>query len=122
MDAVKLSEELMRMCRIYEDCYECPIGSANHLVCIFSREINPRIDLAEFVEDIAKVEKWSAEHPIKTKLMDFLEKHPNAPLNNGAPLSPPRFAGYCKAPSCRECKLAKIGTSSCWNLPLEDES
>ena len=121
MDAVKFLEELERMCRACHDCECCPIGSVDHLICMFSRTINPGIDIEEFVGDVEKVKKWSAEHPVKTRLMDFLEKFPGAPIDkDGVPYMRPVTLGYCDVKECEWCKQYYVSSYICWNLPLEE--
>lgn len=87
------------------ECDDCPMLGASRK-CINAVE-----------ESVDIVEKWSKEHPIKTILADFLEKHPNAPLdNNGVPRLCPKHLGYegeyadCHGLHCVEC----------WNRPLEE--
>lgn len=70
------------------------------------------IDTTEQTVDI--VEKWSKEHPIRTIMMDFLEKYPNADkYNNGLPHVCAQSLGYEV-----ECKHT---CHACWNTPLEVE-
>ena len=111
MDAVKFLEERERMCLIYKACDGCPLqGNA---LCP---------DEGKNAEAIVKtVEKWSAEHPQKTRLQDFLEKYPNAVLTSGerkVPAVSPAVLGYCKR-SCCDCPQGNKGLSACWGLPLE---
>jgi len=125
MDIARLLGELNRMCKAYSDCDQCPIGCADHLVCLFSSIVNPRIDFKEFINDISKVEKWSSEHPQKTRLQDFMEKHPNAlTTTKGVPMTSPRLMGYCEGKdydmACLSCEHGKKGLEFCWNLPVEE--
>ena len=106
MDAVKFFKEKERLCKSHDDvnCNKCEL----HNIC----------DVAEKAEEVvAIVEKWSAEHPQKTYLTDFLEKHPDAPLSSdGEPDACARCCGYrkdCPGQSCRGCL-------KCWNTPMEE--
>lgn len=55
------------MCKSYGACRGCPLQEKE----CFSE--------VEEIEEIVKmVEQWSKGHPIKTYLMDFFEKFPNA--------------------------------------------
>ena len=65
------------------------------------------------------VEKWSKEHPQKTILEDFLEKYPNAALNDkGIPYSIcTRILGY-KTIYCSDDD-AMESCIECWNQPME---
>ena len=69
------------------------------------------------------VQKWSDEHPRKTTLQDFLEKHPKAPLHGGYPRDMcPRYLGYRGLPcdglpyglECDECG----DYCECWDKPF----
>ena len=62
------------------------------------------------------VQKWSNEHPQKTRLNDLKEKYPNVPLNDvKAPHFDPWMLGYCaKCSGCPNC----IGTEYCWDEPV----
>ena len=115
MDAVKFLKERERMCLIYKACDGCPLQESD--LCL---------DEGENAEAIVKtVEKWSAEHPVKTRLMDFLEKHPRAFVDtDGTPLYYPSMLGYCGerdhiAP-CAKCEHRYSGARHCWDLPLEE--
>lgn len=112
MDALKYLKEKQRMCdKIKRDCYKCPLGQTNN-----GRKANCEgLQLGYPEESVEIVEKWSAEHPQKTILQDFLEKYPNALLNEaGVPESCCKNLGflpmgYCSITSCEDC----------WNRPLE---
>lgn len=110
MDAVEFLKEINRMCGENGPCRDCPLALAGP--CAISK-------LARWDPNwvVQTVEKWSKEHPRKTRLQDFLEKYPNAPLIHDGMKLPKACAqnlGYCE--SC------PVGTNcySCWNEPLED--
>lgn len=83
MDALKFIEERNRMCERYwqvdGDCDGCPMVNVD--------ECN---ELRNMVDDAGKavgkvvetVEKWSNEHPRKTRQDVFLEQYPNAKLSD----------------------------------------
>lgn len=76
MDAVKFIKEWKRMCKKQPSCGKCPIGCINDVECA--------LIVMEHSEQIAKiVEKWSAEHPEKTRQDEFLKLFPNVKLFNG---------------------------------------
>lgn len=77
MDAVKYLKEKERMCDSYNNmCDGCGFGKIPK--CNRTEEDNPE-------KAVAIVEKWSAEHPIKTRQSEFLKMFPNAPLReNGS--------------------------------------
>ena len=82
MDALKFIEERNRMCDRYwqadGDCDGCPL--------VYTRECN---EMRNMVDDSGKavgkvveiVEKWSKEHPRKTRQDVFLEQWPEAEID-----------------------------------------
>lgn len=76
MDAVKFIEERNRMCDYYSakdvpsGCEGCP---ASQMACSSFCYVT-----AEFID---AVEKWSQEHPRKTRQDVFLEQYPEADLD-----------------------------------------
>ena len=107
MDALMFFRELNRMCRFYKDCYGCPFYDEEHCPTI----------IGEKAEEIVQyVESWSKAHPKKTRLQDFLEKYPNAPLEaDGTPIACCETLGYCK-----DCCL-RPNCVKCWNEALEEK-
>ena len=96
MDAVKYLKEGIRMCESADGCENCPMREEKNAVypckssTISAERRNPE-------KCVAIVEKWSAEHPVKTRQSEFLEMFPNAPLReNGSiaicPLDVDRYA------------------------------
>lgn len=83
MDALKFIEERNRMCDYYtkedgaEGCADCPECDS---ACNVVRFVTP--------EYIADVEKWSQEHPRKTRQAVFLEQWPEAALDEYGVLQP----------------------------------
>ncbi len=80
MDAVEFIKERNRMCKFYGDvCDGCPAHNVSDDAPICAVEI---MTDAEFQVDakkqVAIVEKWSCEHPRKTRQSVFLEQWPNA--------------------------------------------
>lgn len=109
MDAVTFIKERNRMCDFYKCCKikGCP---AENLSCDSLEEIT--IHGFKLIRD---VEQWSKEHPRKTILQDFLEKYPNAELNDdGIPKPCPYWLGYKDMPFCNRIRCVE-----CWNRPLE---
>lgn len=111
MDALKFIKEFKRMCNCCSGgfCAGCP------------RKENPSCDDSMMDDElnklIAAVEKWSKEHPQKTRLQDFLEKHPDAELyDDGTPQVCCQILGYCK-----DCINAKGACANCWNMPVEED-
>ena len=67
MDAKDFLKEFQRMCKL---CSDCPVYDKYGCYCH-----NMGLVGDEFV-DI--VERWSNEHPVKTRQSVFLEQYPNA--------------------------------------------
>lgn len=110
MDALKFLKEFDRMCGCYSGgfCAGCP------------RKEEPSCDSStmsdeELAKLIGDVEKWSKEHPQKTRLDDFKRKYPNA--NFGAHGLP----DFCCAKLGYVCNCGKTTCEECWNMPLEEE-
>lgn len=116
MDALKFIEERNRMCDRYwqadGDCDGCPL--------VYTRECN---EMRNMVDDSGKavgkvveiVEKWSKEHPRKTRQSVFLEQWPDADIDaHGFILICPTSisaayrdsSGLCASPDreCEDCR------------------
>ena len=107
MDAVKFLMEFNRMHRNHY-CKNCPRGEEG---CATFGVSKPYLEKL-----VADVEKWSKEHPQKTRQQDFLEKFPKAETNdNGTPKACCKHLGYTMdCPTRSSCK-------ECWNKPMEEE-
>lgn len=96
------------------DCADCPLSSSNNDINISCSSLET--DYPDKAIEI--VQRWSNEHPQKTYLTDFLDKHPNAPLaKNGYPNICPHHLGYtkeeyinCRSSTCQQC----------WNTTIEE--
>lgn len=77
MDAVKFLEETRRMCDTYDVCEGCPANARGNVV-------DCRVDIMQAIDAadaVAVVEKWSEEHPRKTRQSVFLEQWPEAEID-----------------------------------------
>ncbi len=65
------------------------------------------------------VQRWSDEHPQKTRFDDLKEKYPRCLLNTGDeyPTIRPMTLGYCEG--CFSCSNAARTRQSCWNEPVD---
>ena len=104
-------KERKRMCE-RNQCDECSLGSKSngtYKTC--------RVFENDYPSEAMKiVQKWSDEHPQKTYLTDFLDKHPNAPLTNGIPSGfCPYYLGYMTKKEFEECSTH---CKKCWNTPV----
>ena len=84
MDAVEYVKQRNRMCDYYVNCGDCPAG--NYEGCASLNEIPNLVPI---------VEKWTKEHPVKTRQSEFLEQYPEAEIGDD---------GY---PSVAPCQLYK---------------
>ena len=111
MDALKFVKEFKRMCHTYTEtmCKGCPREKC--LKC----EIEELSDtgIKELIND---VEKWSKEHPLRTRLQDLLEKFTKAEIDKeGLPF-------FCCARLGYVCTCAKSTCKDCWNMPVEEDA
>ena len=115
---VNYSREYARMCKYYTacvKCHECPMGSSRN-----EKGYNCKILLFKHPETaIDIVQRWSDEHPQKTRLDDLLEKCPNVSLDGeGIPCFSPSMLGYCG--DCVRCRNWKNPDArNCWNEPVD---
>lgn len=68
MDAVRFFEEYKRMCDSIDSCDSCPASGQ----CLYDDTIQ------NYAGVVAITEKWSKEHPIKTRNSEFLKHYPDA--------------------------------------------
>lgn len=105
MDAVELLKGINRICEHYLSCDDgCPLKVWCNK-CLYLLSENPE-------EVIEAVEKWSAEHPIKTRQSEFLKMFPNASIADGVPelnpchvdnkFSPQKGCGNSPCVECRK--------------------
>lgn len=75
MDAIKYLKTLSRMCNC--GCYNCEFEKrlSGFETCAGWRYAHPD-------EAVAIVEKWAAEHPVKTRQSVFLEQWPEANIDD----------------------------------------
>lgn len=103
MDAVEFLKEKERMCSKCGACSRCPDDIKNNGFYMDCEDLaieNPE-------EFVAIVERWSAEHPVKTRQSEFLKMFPNAQkLRKGALLVCPRLVDseYNCNGSCDYCR------------------
>lgn len=101
-----------RMCKAYE-CVDCPLSGRNNA---YSTKC-PQILRLRPAEASAIIDKWCAEHPQRTYLQDFLEKFPNAKLDDdGEPLADACDV-YGDVFACKGYKCC-----DCWNKVMPDEA
>ena len=112
MDAIKYFKEAVRMCKSSSGCENCLFNKGFDEYPVFpcrsSLSCKERVAIEECV---SIVEKWSAEHPMKTRQSEFLKMFPNADIRNGIILICPRkidqnsiTSEECKELACSECQ------------------
>lgn len=101
-----------RGCSSMEYCEGCPMSyekNGFNFSCTTLESFHPKVA-------IKIVENWLKEHPEKTMMQDFFEKHPNAPKStDGTPKFCPSDCGYTN-----EDEPCINGCSKCWSRPLEE--
>lgn len=105
MDAVEFLKEKERMCRSYncESCVKCPCEDINNGFDMTCEDL--AIEKPE--EFVAIVERWSSEHPVKTRQSEFLRMFPNAQVPNGCLRICPIMCDKnekCIVGTCYECR------------------
>lgn len=107
MDAVEFLKERERMCKKTDFCVNCPAYRENNGYDVACDEF-----MNEYPKEyVSCVEKWSAEHPVKTRQGEFLKMFPNAQtLQNGALIVCPKLVNSeyeinCNG-SCIDCRKA----------------
>lgn len=76
MDALEFLKEERRMCNSFDTgCVKCPLGDIG--CCVSPEETDE-----EFEKEIAIVERWSKEHPRKTRQSVFLEQYPETQIDD----------------------------------------
>lgn len=108
MDAVEFLNEYSRLCDYYtpNDCQKCPLFETKNCSIV---EGEPDFELI-----VSLTEQWSNEHPRKTRLQDFIEKFPSAPLVDGIP---ERFCPYDLGYNVKDCNCSDK-CIKCWNEPV----
>lgn len=94
-------------------CIDCPLSSENNgkdLTCTALEILYPK-------RAIKIVQKWSDEHPRKTRKEIFLEAFPDAIIGEKYPVvAPCKIYGIPEdVDSCADCK----GCASVWDEPAE---
>ena len=108
MDAVMFFKEWKRMCRSSKKCLSCSIGESAGVPTVCSNVVKEEPE-----KYVAMVEKWSAEHPMKTRQSEFLKMFPNAYIRNGVIRICPRKIDQNSITSeeCEECE--ELACSEC---------
>lgn len=102
MDAVEYLKTLDRMCHC--ECLKCEFRKVRSGIetCPVWQRTHPE-------EAVAIVEKWAADHPIKTRQSEFLKHYPDAQIDSGCLNACPMdifgdMGINCNKQTCYECK------------------
>lgn len=85
MDAAKYLKEICRMCDSIEECTDCPFY--RYSITFPCKIKTARAKHKGIEKCVSIVEKWSADHPVKTRQSEFLKMFPNAPLHESGSLT-----------------------------------
>ena len=104
MDAVEFLKERKRMCTSFdESCYGCKLDGRT---CLNTSDVS----VETYKKNVEAVEKWSKEHPVKTRQSEFLKMFPNAFTGDDGVLSilpcnvDRTVKGVCSNKTCRDCR------------------
>ena len=110
MEFKKAMRTVKRICEAVGSCNKCELLGNCPFVTVPSN-----IDLNK-IEAI--LTKWTEEHPERTIMDDFLEKHPKAPKDeDGIPFACAQRCGYTEG--CIGNTSRKY-CAQCWRRPLEE--
>ena len=106
MDAVKFTNEAMRMCNEYwSKCWGCPAGDG------VSCRLGSDYKTISAEEKVSIVERWAAKHPAKTRQSEFLKLFPGADVGetDGCLTLDPcnvykKMRKECDGRKCSECR------------------
>ena len=88
MDAVEFIKNRARMCRVHNDCADCPLD-------FFCEEEYQKQDFGDCaVKAVKTVEQWAKEHPVKTRQSEFLKMWPEVTVDKH---------GVCNLEPCNLC-------------------
>lgn len=90
MDAVEFVNKMNRMCAKYSGCVGCPIETENQ-----DEDCMSKVPAEQMV---AIVEKWTSEHPRKTRQSVFLKQWPETEIDTCGYLMvcPKRISADCR--------------------------
>ena len=114
VEVMKIVNRMTKNCTI--DCDDCPLSFINN-----GKNLDCSPLQAEHSEEYERiVTDWAKAHPLKTRMQDFFEKHPNAiRKDDGTPNNCAAACGYTN-----KCIYGKddniVYCFKCWNEPLDE--
>lgn len=117
MDALEFLIERKRVCKSYNACNKCPFERVN---C----DLGTNVPNEEYKRIITIVEKWSKEHPRKTRQSVFLEQYPEAKMGaDGVLQICPRVVSASHRNALGTCARTKMQCPDCrsefWDQEVE---
>lgn len=107
MDAIKFIKELNRMCKTINSCINCHLGDC----CPYDKDLEELGELSKekLIKIIEIVDKWSKEHPAKTRQSEFLKMFPNSNIVSGVINIRPCYVcdikmENCPQEGCEKCR------------------
>lgn len=109
MDAVKFVKEANRICK-NRGCTKCPLCKNGACMATCSD-----VSVKNLEETVSILEQWSKDHPVKTRLSEFLKRFPNADLTrlqpcmiekDKRPMWCGKYADFGANGCCDECRYA----------------
>ena len=101
MDALEFLIERKRMCKSHNACKRCPLERG---ICGLGTYISDE----DYKRIITVIEKWSKEHPHKTRQSEFLKQWPEAAIDeNGCLILCPLMLSAAKRNKHTECTTLK---------------
>ena len=102
-------KDLKRMCDSYKECSSCPLSDTCSGDSVLA--------LPDNADEI--VDKWVSDHPVKTYIMDFLEKFPNAQLyGDKTPIACRKFIYNNGCP--RRTNIVS-DCADCWDMEMKED-
>lgn len=106
--------EKQRMCG-RNTCFECPLSSNSN----GKNKSCSALEQLYTSEAIEIVQRWSNENPQKTLLSEYLERYPQAELENGLPPLCAKVLGQGDEECKHEFNEYYSDCRDCWNTPKE---
>lgn len=117
MDAVTYITNMRRMCKSQGDtCRGCKLSNEDEEPCYLNKTA------PEYC--VTVVERWAAEHPVKTLQSVFLKMLPNVPLNDkGQPAFCPKLLDTAYHPvgsCCLDVDICQRCMDNFWGQEVEE--
>lgn len=107
MNALEFLKERKRMCDSYKSCEGCPFDDSK---C----SINALLYDDEYDRSVAIVERWSREHPSKTRQTELLNMFPEAHVSeNGSLYICPASVSSAYRDANGNCKVRRLKCADC---------